>query len=287
MPEHHPQVLAVEVAVKIQQMHFQPHLLAAQSGTGSQVRHPRLILTQAPHFHGEHPGHRGAHSLGQQVGGGDANGPPQFLTVDDPAGHKERTTQHDRSRIEIAVLQTFSDPGTADPFPVPLKGVRVFHGKAVFLTHLLEETEITGPIIAEAEVISHHQMLDSHAFDQDVLAELPGGLAAEAPVKLYTEDTIQTQLGQYFHLFPKGHQAGRGLIRSKELAGLRLEHHHSGGNPQCLGFGGYLTDDGPVPQVDTIKVTNGCHTAPVAVPQVVYAANQLHSSAIMPKRRAL
>ena len=40
-------------------------------------------------------------------------------------------------------------------------------------------------------------------------------------------------------------------------------------------------------EMDTVEVANSGYTAPVSVPQIVNAANQLHSPAIMPKRRAL
>ena len=128
------------------------------------------------------------------------------------------------------MFQTFSDPRAADPFPVPLEGMGVFHGITVFLAHTLQEAEIPGPVIAEAKIIPHHQMANTHALNQDVLAEFPGGLAAETAVKLHTQHPIYTQLGQDLHLLPERHQAGGSFVRGKEFPGLRFEHHNGRGN---------------------------------------------------------
>ena len=103
-------------------------------------------------------------------------------------------------------------------------------------------------------------MPDSQPFNQDVFDKAHSRIAAESLIETQAKHHVDTLGQQFLEFLSEGHQPRRRLLALEKLPGLGLENHHHGRHAKRFGLAFDLVNNGFVPQVHTIKITDGRDT---------------------------
>jgi len=100
------------------------------------------------------------------VGGRKADGAPAPVAVRHPSAHIVRSTQQPRRQFQIAAAERLADASAAHSFAVQDVAVIVRDLETVTLSGSDQHGEITGAAMAEAKIVTDHQIADAQVFDQ-------------------------------------------------------------------------------------------------------------------------
>ncbi|MCY1206807.1 hypothetical protein D9M72_183870 [compost metagenome] len=236
-------------------------------------------------FHADqvHAIERNPATLELHVGGRSAQLTAKLLPVQHPAGNGERAPQQAFGKGEITFGQRLADAGAADPQAIQLHRGRGFDAEAFRCTGLLQEFEITGAIATEAEIVTDFQMPGPQPLDQDRMDELGSAEFPQAAVERQAKHPVHTLTSQQLELVAQTGQTYRCGIRAEELARLRLEYHHAGGQTKLSRTLAQPLENGLMAAVHAVEIADGGDTAPMLGSQVVEALNQLHSTSLVHK----
>ena len=284
MVESHRETPAIQIAGKIQKMHFQMGAaVTGNAGAHADIGDARLNHTIDFAAHQVNPGQRHLAPLELDVGSGRIELAAELLPVQHPPGDAKRPAEQGFSQFEIAIGQRLAHARAADPAAEHFDGGRGIDAEAVTLAGGLEKFEIPGTVAAEAEIVADLQILHPQAVDQHTLDELGGRQLAQAAVEGQAQHHVDAFGGQQGELVTQTGQARRSSVRTEELTRLRLEDHHATGHGQFRGTLAQARQDGLVPTMNAVEITDGDHTAPRLGLQVMKTSNQLHSTLLVHK----
>ena len=140
-----------------------------------------------------------------------------------------------------------------------------FDGESMLLASGLQQSKVTAPASAEAEIIPNHQVFDAQAIDQHPGDEVLCREFGERGIEAADPGQGDALVGDQFEFFAQGRQAGGGRVRGKKFARVRLESEH--GRQQRALFGvlcllcavGQAAQQGAMAQMHAIEVADGEH----------------------------
>ena len=284
MVESHRETPAIQIAGKIQKVHFQMGAaVTGNAGAHADIGDARLNHAIDFTAHQIHAGQRHLAPLELDIGRRRIELAAELLSVQDAPGDAKRPAEQGFSQFEIAIGQRLTHARAADPATKHFHSRRRIDAKTVAQACCLEKLKIAGAVAAEAEIVADLQILHPQAIDQHTLDELGGRQLAQAAVEGQAQHHVDAFGGQQGELVAQTGQARRSSVRAEELTRLRLEDHHAAGHGQFRGTLTQARQDGLVPTMNAVEITDGDHTAPRLGLQVMKTSNQLHSTLLVHK----
>ena len=281
MAEDHLDTLAIEVAVKVKQMHFQQGLdpLGLHSGAhahiGDALELRRAGAGAQQSLHREDAAERRHIAVQLDVGSGQIQGPPQLAAIDHLAANPVGAAQELPGGAHVAGRKAGADACAADALALVRQRVEVGDRKALGLAGRFQVGKAALLVLAEAEVVAHIEgarlQVVGKEGDEALGRHIAGGL-----VELEAEHIVQPLFRQEFHLLAEAGQAGRGGEGVEEFLRLGLEADQHGAPAQRCRLGPRLTQNRLMAGVHAVKIADGDHAAAMPRAQVVEAPDHFH-----------
>lgn len=217
---------------------------------------------------------------GLDVGRGEAEIAAALGTADDDPLDAVRAAQDLAGALDIALGDQPPGQGRGEGLAAPggTAHVELHHldVEVVRLALLAQEVDIAGGLVAEAEVRALDDGLGVQLVDEDLHHEVGGRQLRELGGEGEDEQRVHTELGT---------QLGAAVVRSEQrgvaagahdLARVRVEGDHDGGNAQFTGAVHGMLDDQLVSAVHPVVGTDGDDAAPPVLGDVLQATPALH-----------
>jgi len=177
------------------------------------------------------------------------------------AGDGVGVAQHLRGGGHVAGRQGGAHRGAGHAFAMHLVAVHARHVKALPPPGGIQHGVVAGALGAEAEVVAHQDVLRPQALHQHVLDEGLGRLAGQGRVEGQHDhlvDAAQLELRELVAQRAHARRGQLGLLEflREEVARVRFERQHAGGDAALRRLGRQQGQHGLVAAVHTVKIAN-------------------------------
>jgi hypothetical protein len=190
------------------------------------------------------------------VRGGKAEVAPEPRPVHDPAAHGIRPAEQALGAPEIARLQGRAHRGAGDALPVEQHIGHRLQGKTVPGRRLSQHPVVARAPRAEAKVASDEQPAHAQAPHQHLLHKAGGRKRGEGRIEAGHVDVLHARGSHQLQLVAQPREPRGSRRPGKELARMRLEGQHAGGDVQLARLGAHTLDQRAMAAVHAVEVAD-------------------------------
>src|SRR5690606_15924519 len=221
--EVHGDVLAVDLAVEVEDQHLEERRAAADGRTRADARDAvEQLRAEAADPHGEDAIDRRPPTLQADVRRREAEALAEPEAPNDPSRHAVVAAEHRLRLLEIARGERGANRRAAHALAVEHHRLDDGHVKTVPLAGAAQVVERAAAAVAEAEVVTDDHVTRVETRDQQPLDELlrrePAKLA-----KARAEELVDARRVEQLEALAEARQARRRIVRREHLARRRLE----------------------------------------------------------------
>ncbi len=277
--ENQPERSAIEIARKPREVRFEARLFSPE-------------CRPHPEVHGGSPGDRfvvdvavrdidapkqSGDAVHVHVRGGETEGAPPMIAVNDQALYLIRPAQETLHRGQVSAIQRRADPRGTDAFAL-VKDRVYLDGLEPPFAQRPQRGHIPGPKGSKPKAMANHHRGRSYAFDQGLLDELRRGQAGHRIVEPQVDEFPDADLAKPAFLGRASLDAGRSAVRRNHRCGMGVERK-GGRNDRRLSRRGYTgLEKARMAEVDTVEVSDRDR----ARPRVRGAAKQRFDTKVHP-----
>ena len=269
LQELHADALAVQRPREVQQEGLDTHhavgferRVGAHAGDRGRSLFP--VGARARDVHAQR--RRGQLAFHRQVGGRHTQAAAAARAADHRALQRRRPTQQPSRQGDVAGPQRLADAGARDGTALALEQTHGRDREPVVQSEGQQIARRPGPLVAEVEVIAHHDLARAQAGREQARAELLGRHARECGREGNGHDLANTQSPEHVHLLLERRQQPGRLAGSQHGVRVRLERQHRGDAVHLRGGSDRLADDLLVTPVHPVERPDGDGARPA--PQV-------------------
>ena len=179
------------------------------------------------------------------------------LTLDHPAAHPVRATQHAGRAGQVSTGHGAANPGARHLLIAEAHRRHHVDVEPVLHAEPAEGLDVAASPAAEPVIVPDDQLLHPAAVEQDASDELLGTEPRHPPVEPQQHHVVELGLGQELAPFRSGHQDRRRRLRVDHLERMRLEGNENAGpagGPRAIGD---LAEHGLMTQVHAVERADG------------------------------
>jgi hypothetical protein len=184
-----------------------------------------------------------------------------LLAAHDAARDGVAAIEQARDGVEVAARQRAADARAGHALAVDEHGRDRLRGETEFGPECLQQGEVAGASLAEAEVRTDPHFARRQAAGQDLTHEVFGRHRGQACIEAQQADQVGAELAQSFELRARQGQARRRIGGGEEFARQRFEAQRDGGQAERTRTRGRVAHQCPMAEMEAVEGADADHAA--------------------------
>jgi hypothetical protein len=212
---------------------------------------------QAVHRHYVDACERNAAPAELHVGGGETEHTTYLVTMDNTARDTVIASKEFAYHRHVPGLQRIAHGGTGNADAIDFDGMHRLHLETMLGASCLQCCQVAAAPLAEAEVVTHHQVARAKTAQQDIDDKRFGGYGRNFSIEAQDMGAVDAGLLQQGQLLAQAGEPGGGFLMEKKFARMRLESKHGRGQTARTGTGDQRVEHGAMPQMQAVEIADG------------------------------